>query len=103
MTIRYKSAPRRVQLTSKEISRGDSGWAVAARPQPGGGYMVAVVDIDTAKPWGPKVPYVDDRTEIQSAIQGELRMMDKLGFDIPMAGASRFRFARTSLEQQWGC
>lgn len=89
----YKGRPLR--LTPKEIARGDEGWTIVVRPQSSGKIMVAAINVETGMPFGRKVPFVDDRSEIQEAAQQELRMLSKMGMGGNMADASRMRLAGT--------
>lgn len=102
MAIRWKEYfGRPIQVTDKERSRADKGWTIVVRPQPSGLIMVAAINVKTGKPLGPKVPFVNDRSEIQEAAQQELRMLSKMGLGGEMADASRFRLSQ-ELSKQWG-
>ncbi len=92
----YKGRPLR--LTSKELGRAGEGWAIVVRPQASGTIMVAAINVDTGLPFGPKVPFVDDRSEIQDAARMELRMLSKMGLGGSMADASRMRLASVGVD-----
>ncbi len=68
-----------IRLTPKELGRADGRWTVVVRPQAGGGWMVAVVNIENGLPMNQRVVYVDDREEVRVAIHDQLRMLDKMG------------------------
>lgn len=76
-----------MKLRQSEINRACNGWTVVVRPNKGG-VMVAIVNTESGMIWSQSVV---KNGEIQSEIRQQLRMMDKLGFDIPMADRSRHR------------
>jgi hypothetical protein len=62
---------------------------IAVRPQSGGGFAIHVVD--TNGKVLAKVQHVKTSAEIPPMIRDELRMLDKCGWDGPMAERSRHR------------
>ena len=76
-------------LTHKEIRRASNGLTVVVRPQVTGLYMVAVVRVETGLPC--LRPSYVEWSGIRGAVKSELRMIDKCGFNCPMADASRHR------------
>jgi len=78
-----------MKLTSKEIGRASEGLTVVVRPQANGKYLVAVVRVETSRPV--MRPSIVKASEVRQAIKNDLRMIDKCGFDCPMADASRTR------------
>ena len=79
-----------IKLSTKEIRRASNGFTVVVRPQAKGGlYMVAVVRVATGMP--SLRPSIVEGAGIAGAVKNELRMIDKCGFDCPMADASRHR------------
>lgn len=86
-----------IRLSPKEIRRADPevGITIVVRPQPDGTWMVTPVKIDNGmgEPWGfGNVAFVDDRSDIQTAVYMQLRMLDKMGGSGGgLADASRHR------------
>lgn len=94
--VPYKGRP--IRLTPKELARADEGWTIVVRPQASGKIMVAAVNVETGMPFGPKVPFVDDQSEIQEAARQILRMLSKMGMGGNMADASRMRLASVGMD-----
>ena len=86
-----------IKLRQSEIDRACNGWTVVVRPQSGGGVMVSTVNIEDGRVWADAGTIVKNG-EVQSEIRQQLRMLDKLGFDIPMANKSRHRTGRKMSE-----
>lgn len=79
-----------INLTDKEIRRASGGLTIIVRRQAAGGYMVAAVVVETGMP--ALKPSFVERSEVAKTVKSELRMIDKCGFNCPMASASRDRF-----------
>ena len=84
-----------IKLRQSEIDRACNGWTVVVRPQSGDGVMVSTVNVNDGTVWTSSIV---KNGEVQSEIRQQLRMMDKLGFDIPMADKSRHRTGRKMSE-----
>lgn len=74
---------------AKEIARADGDHTTVVRPNPKGGYNVAVVKLDGTPVF--KIQHVATKAEIGPALASDLRMMDKCAMGGPMADASRHR------------
>jgi hypothetical protein len=77
-----------MKLRQSEIDRACNGWTVVVRPQSTGGVMVMTVHVESGIVWDCALV---KNGEIQTEIRQQLRMMDKCGYDIPMADRSRHR------------
>lgn len=78
-----------IRITNKEARRASNGLTVVVRPQPSRQFMVAIVRVATGLPVFP--PSFVERSGVSRAIGEDLRMIDKCGYDCPMASASRTR------------
>jgi hypothetical protein len=78
-----------IKPNAKEVARADGGFACVSRPAAGGGFNVAVVHLDGTPVF--KIQHVETKDQIGKAIACDLRMIDKCGFNCPMADASRHR------------
>lgn len=81
------SEEKKIKLRQSEISRASNGWTVVVRPNKDG-VMVATVHVESRMVWSQSIV---KHGEVQTEIRQQLRMMDKCGFDIPMADRSRHR------------
>lgn len=84
-----KQTPK-MKPNAKELSRADNGFTAVVRPNPKGGWNVVIVSIYTFLPVF-KVNHAQTKEEIAQIIADDLRMMDKCGYSIDMAEASRDR------------
>ncbi len=78
-----------MRLRATEKNRASNGVTIAVRPQSRGGFTIHVVDIMGKVLVKPQ--YVKTSAEVSPMIRDELRMLDKCGWDVPMADASRHR------------
>lgn len=78
-----------MNISPKEVSRASGGLTIVVRGQTNGLYMVAAVSLRTKLPVFK--PSMVERSQVSRAVRDELRMVDKCGFNCPMATASRAR------------
>jgi hypothetical protein len=84
---------KHVKLTAKERKRADGPYTVVVRPaRKQGGYFVQTVEVAT----GAELPVarkqlVETKAQVAAAVHDQLRWLDKMGYDSPMAYASRHR------------
>lgn len=96
-----KQAGKAFRLTTKEINRADEvvnmngetrRYTIITRPQADGGVLVAAIDVDTGKPWGPTAPQVvKSPNRVDREITNILRWIDKMGWTSGMASSGRMR------------
>jgi len=106
-----KQAGKAFRLTTKEINRADEvvnmngetrRYTIITRPQADGGVLVAAIDVDTGKPWGPTAPQVvKSPNRVDREITNILRWIDKMGWDSEMASSGRMR-SKLSLRPDYG-
>ena len=106
-----RQASKAFRLTQKEISRADEvvdsqgntlRYTIITRPQADGGVLVAAIDVDTGKPWGPTAPQVvKSPNRVDREITNILRWIDKMGWTSGMASSGRMRskLASTNAER----
>lgn len=89
-----------IRLTQKERARASNDIAIIARKQYSGKYKgyykVMAVKLDGALLGKGKTftEYAETKGDISKAAKEVARWIDKLGYDVPMAYASRTRFRR---------
>lgn len=86
-----------IKLRQSEIDRACNGWTVITRPQNDGGVMVSTINIHDQSIW---MTNIVRNGNVHDEIRGQLRMMDKCGFDVPMADHARHRPGKKILKQQ---
>lgn len=82
-----------IRLTAKEIARSDNGIAIISRPQANGGFKVMAVWTKNGTELGDKTfsEVVETKADVSRAAKEVARWISKMGYNCPMADASRTR------------